>query len=143
MTARAFQSLPRHLRRRAASHNPRRVPKRLRQKAAFEVSMRSPPALISEPGVYWSRSNSPQIDKGDKTVKVQRKKAEKRRKKGIKGMSVTERWLGRQRESEPPPLDASRPCTHILTAWTTNQRHTFKETNVGWRLTCGMRNEPR
>jgi hypothetical protein len=40
MTTRAFQSLPRHLRRRAASHNPRRVPKRLRDKATFEVSFR-------------------------------------------------------------------------------------------------------
>ena len=36
--ARVFQSLPRHLRRRAASHNPKRVPKRLRRKAAQEVS---------------------------------------------------------------------------------------------------------
>jgi len=41
MTTRAFQSLPRHLRRRAASHNPRRVPKRLRDKATFEVSFPS------------------------------------------------------------------------------------------------------
>ncbi|WWC89050.1 uncharacterized protein L201_003968 [Kwoniella dendrophila CBS 6074] len=36
-STRAFQSLPRHLRRRAASHNPRRVPKRLRSKAASEI----------------------------------------------------------------------------------------------------------
>jgi ribonuclease P/MRP protein subunit POP1 len=34
---RVFQSLPRHLRRRAASHNPRRVPARLRSRAAAEV----------------------------------------------------------------------------------------------------------
>ncbi|WWC62188.1 uncharacterized protein I303_104782 [Kwoniella dejecticola CBS 10117] len=36
-STRAFQSLPRHLRRRAASHNPRRVPRRLRSKAAAEI----------------------------------------------------------------------------------------------------------
>lgn len=36
--SRTFQSLPRHLRRRAASHNPKRVPKRLRSRAAAEVS---------------------------------------------------------------------------------------------------------
>lgn len=36
-STRAFQSLPRHLRRRAASHNPRRVPKRLRSRAAAEI----------------------------------------------------------------------------------------------------------
>jgi hypothetical protein len=36
-THRAWQLLPRHLRRRAASHDPRRVPLRLREKARFEV----------------------------------------------------------------------------------------------------------
>lgn len=36
-TKRAFQTLPRHLRRRAASHNARRVPGRLRAKAASEA----------------------------------------------------------------------------------------------------------
>ncbi|GAA5844126.1 hypothetical protein JCM11251_001826 [Rhodosporidiobolus azoricus] len=36
-TQRAFQSLPRHLRRRAASHNIRRLPLRLRQRALAEV----------------------------------------------------------------------------------------------------------
>jgi ribonuclease P/MRP protein subunit POP1 len=48
MTTRAFQSLPRHLRRRAASHNPRRVPKRLRDKATFEVSLVLALALLLE-----------------------------------------------------------------------------------------------
>ncbi|KAJ3747388.1 POP1-domain-containing protein [Lentinula detonsa] len=36
-TTRAWQILPRHLRRRAASHNPRRVPLRLRDKARAEM----------------------------------------------------------------------------------------------------------
>jgi len=36
-THRAFQELPRHLRRRAASHNVRRVPLRLRNKSRAEV----------------------------------------------------------------------------------------------------------
>lgn len=38
-TKRAFQTMPRHLRRRAASHNARRVPSRLRAKAAAEVRL--------------------------------------------------------------------------------------------------------
>ena len=54
----------------------------------------------------WERGE--QIDKGDKTVKMQRKKADKRRKKGIKGMSVTDRWLGRQRELYSLPEVSSR-----------------------------------
>lgn len=36
-THRAWQELPRHLRRRAASHDVRRVPQRLRGKSAREV----------------------------------------------------------------------------------------------------------
>ncbi len=36
-TRRTFQQLPRHMRRRAASHNINRLPKRLRQKAIIEV----------------------------------------------------------------------------------------------------------
>ena len=36
-TQRAWQQLPRHLRRRAASHDVRRVPLRLREKAQAEV----------------------------------------------------------------------------------------------------------
>ena len=38
LTSRAFQALPKELRRRTASHNVKRVPKRLRSRAAKEVS---------------------------------------------------------------------------------------------------------
>jgi len=38
---RAFQSLPRHLRRRAASHNIKRLPVRLRERARREVSQKT------------------------------------------------------------------------------------------------------
>ena len=36
---RVFQQLPRHMRRRAMSHNIRRLPRRLQEKAAREVSV--------------------------------------------------------------------------------------------------------
>lgn len=42
---RSFQTLPRHLRRRAASHVPRRVPTRLREKARFEMKNDKPKVL--------------------------------------------------------------------------------------------------
>jgi len=71
--SRAFQSLPRHLRRRAASHNPRRVPKKLRNKAAAE------------------------IDAGDRTVQIHRKKAKLRAKGNLRGQSRTEQLRARQR----------------------------------------------
>ena len=38
LTARAFQQVPRELRRRTASHNVKRIPKRLRSRAEKEVS---------------------------------------------------------------------------------------------------------
>ncbi|WVQ79961.1 hypothetical protein IAT38_002062 [Cryptococcus sp. DSM 104549] len=59
-SARAFQTLPRHLRRRAASHNPLRVPRRIRVRAAEE------------------------IDKNDRVAKKHRRKAKARRKGTIR-----------------------------------------------------------
>ena len=41
LSTRAFQHVPRDLRRRTASHNPKRLPKRLRPRAKKEVSCRS------------------------------------------------------------------------------------------------------
>ncbi|OCF60925.1 ribonuclease P/MRP protein subunit POP1 [Kwoniella mangroviensis CBS 10435] len=73
-STRAFQSLPRHLRRRAASHNPRRVPKRLRSKAAAE------------------------IDSGDTIAKKHRKIARLRRKGTLRDhLSRTEQFALRQK----------------------------------------------
>lgn len=49
-TQRAFQSLPRHLRRRAASHNIRRLPARLRERARGEVRPSLPDRLSTQAG---------------------------------------------------------------------------------------------
>ena len=38
LMSRAFQQLPRHMRRRTASHNVKKIPKRLRKRAEREVS---------------------------------------------------------------------------------------------------------
>jgi len=42
LNTRAFQEVPRDLRRRTASHNVKRVPKRLQERAAREVGLRRP-----------------------------------------------------------------------------------------------------
>ncbi|WVR06792.1 hypothetical protein IAU60_003828 [Kwoniella sp. DSM 27419] len=74
-STRAFQSLPRHLRRRAASHNPRRVPKRLRIRAAME------------------------IDAGDVIAKKHRKVARMRQKGSLRDhASRTEQFALRQKD---------------------------------------------
>lgn len=58
-THRAWQQLPRHLRRRAASHDVRRVPLRLRDKARAEVRGIFMVSIASSPGIAcrWMRRN--------------------------------------------------------------------------------------
>ncbi|KAL1411390.1 Ribonucleases P/MRP protein subunit pop1 [Vanrija albida] len=83
--SRAFQSLPRHLRRRAASHNPRRVPKRLRSRAKAE------------------------IDLGDNTARIHKKKAKLRARGNLRGESRTAQLRSRQ-------LDKRWLATHLFHA---------------------------
>lgn len=54
LSARAFQQVPRDLRRRTASHNVKRVPKRLRAKAKIEVSCRSMFEFRTRDVKFWS-----------------------------------------------------------------------------------------
>lgn len=42
LTQRAFQAVPRHMRRRTGSHNVKKIPRRLRGRAAKEVSRKMP-----------------------------------------------------------------------------------------------------
>ena len=108
---RAFQSLPRHLRRRAASHNPRRVPKRYRSRAAAEVCLNH--TAIQDSNL--------QIRPGSNVVKIHRKRARTRAKGNIQGESVTEQLLKRQRTSVFPYLkpelisreQVMAPYTHL------------------------------
>lgn len=51
LTARAFQQVPRALRRRTASHNVKRVPARLRARAKREVSHPPPAGAASQPAI--------------------------------------------------------------------------------------------
>ncbi|EIW65998.1 hypothetical protein TREMEDRAFT_70391 [Tremella mesenterica DSM 1558] len=92
--SRVFQSLPRHLRRRAASHNPRRVPKRLRSKAASE------------------------IDPGDKIAKSHRKRAKLRARAKGKETGRTEELLRRQNNKTWLPTHIYHAKRfHMSTLW--------------------------
>jgi hypothetical protein len=82
-----------------------------------------------------------QIDKGDKTVKMQRKKADKRRKNGIKGMSVTDRWLGRQREHRPS--FCAIPILRLPLSLNSDTSVYVQNRSAGSKLTYGMRNGAR
>ena len=48
LSTRAFQSVPRELRRRTASHNVKRVPKRLRARAKVEVCQRASCSFVDQ-----------------------------------------------------------------------------------------------
>jgi len=87
-THRAWQTLPRHLRRRAASHNVRRVPLRVREKARAEES-------IFKASHLCSRLIRPQMDP------VKRKTHKTLPKRGkAKQITRTEALLRRQRKSK-------------------------------------------
>ncbi|KIY71524.1 POP1-domain-containing protein [Cylindrobasidium torrendii FP15055 ss-10] len=68
-THRVWQTLPRHLRRRAASHDVRRVPARLRAKAVAEMDAKPPP-----PKHKPKRGKNKQISKTEEYLKRQRDK---------------------------------------------------------------------
>lgn len=81
-TQRAFQSLPRHLRRRAASHNIRRLPTRLRSRARFEVS---PIHLGERPADFGPRPGSErccQTEEEDQEDAGHEEEAQRRRQEG-------------------------------------------------------------
>ena len=71
-STRAFQSLPRHLRRRAASHNPRRVPKRYRSRAAAEVCLNLTKLIVltdrSDRAVMLSRYIESEQEQGRREI---------------------------------------------------------------------------
>ncbi|KIK12154.1 hypothetical protein PISMIDRAFT_121406 [Pisolithus microcarpus 441] len=76
-THRAWQTLPRHLRRRAASHNVRRVPLRLREKARAEASIStrmSPPGRKAHGGARPKRGKAKQMTRTESLLKRQRDK---------------------------------------------------------------------
>ena len=62
LTARAFQQVPRDLRRRTASHNVKKVPKRLRTRAAKEASLLNHDYLGGRSGDIWLTKNWKDLD---------------------------------------------------------------------------------
>ncbi|KAI6028013.1 ribonucleases P/MRP protein subunit POP1-domain-containing protein [Pisolithus microcarpus] len=70
-THRAWQTLPRHLRRRAASHNVRRVPLRLREKARAEMD---PVRRKAHGGARPKRGKAKQMTRTESLLKRQRDK---------------------------------------------------------------------
>ncbi|EJT98701.1 POP1-domain-containing protein [Dacryopinax primogenitus] len=69
-TTRAFQSVPRHLRRRAASHDVRRLPQRLRERARIEMDTAKP-----KKGKLPKAGKSRQLTRTENFAKRQRDKA--------------------------------------------------------------------
>ncbi|EDR13388.1 uncharacterized protein LACBIDRAFT_230763 [Laccaria bicolor S238N-H82] len=73
-TQRAWQALPRHLRRRAASHDVRRVPLKLRDKARAEIHWQMDPIRKKTLGSMPKRGKLKRISQTDKFLSRQRDK---------------------------------------------------------------------
>ncbi|KJZ75771.1 hypothetical protein HIM_04928 [Hirsutella minnesotensis 3608] len=86
-TSRAFQKVPRGLRRRTASHNPKRVPRRLRARAKREIAEDNTPLV--EPRRRKPRTTRARIRA--ETAKKLRVLAERKKKRQLKLAEVAQR----------------------------------------------------
>lgn len=128
-SSRAFQKVPRGLRRRTASHNPKRVPKRLRERANKEMGEDNAPTVES-------RRRKPRTTRGRIRAETARKlgvlAARKRRRKlqeaTEKGKEVSDRILAvvgrkprpkirRNQLNEPPILNTRFRKRQINKTW--------------------------
>ncbi|KAI8871640.1 POP1-domain-containing protein [Ramicandelaber brevisporus] len=84
-SARAFQTLPRHLRRRAASHNVKRIPVRLRERALAEMRKSA--------GITSSSQNTPDAEGSGKKITNAPKRLGKREARRKQKRSGGSRWM--------------------------------------------------
>ncbi|OAA42763.1 Ribonuclease P/MRP, subunit POP1 [Metarhizium rileyi] len=103
-SSRAFQQVPRGLRRRTASHNPKRVPRRLRNKARKEMDEDNTPTVES-------RKRKPRTTRA-------RIRAEAAKRLGILAARKRKRLLGRAKsahdEGKPPPSEVEAEAEHLF-----------------------------
>lgn len=112
-SARAFQQVPRGLRRRTASHNPKRVPRRLRQRAKREMVQDNTPLVEPrrrKPGTTRSRlrvETAKQLGKLAAATKRKKQESEDAREKsGI--LTPKPEAKIRRNELNPPPLPPAK-----------------------------------
>lgn len=90
LSRRAFQDVPRDLRRRTGSHNPQRVPKRLRTRARKEAKEDNTPILRNKSGSGIGKGKERWLRKeGIEKSKKARERRERRRKKDENKVTVT------------------------------------------------------
>ena len=104
-SSRAFQQVPRGLRRRTASHNPKRVPRRLRARAKREMKDDNTPMVET-------RRRKPTTTRARIRAQTARRlgilAARKRRKK-LKQMEASEKTQSNEKEERPVVENKSRP----------------------------------
>jgi ribonuclease P/MRP protein subunit POP1 len=88
LTRRAFQDVPRELRRRTASHNPQRVPKRLRARSKQEAKEDNTPISRGTSGSGVGKGGKGHLRKEGREKSKQKGKERAKRKAGIRWISM-------------------------------------------------------
>ncbi|KAF2708407.1 hypothetical protein K504DRAFT_482803 [Pleomassaria siparia CBS 279.74] len=101
LSRRAFQNVPRDLRRRTGSHNPQRVPKRLRDKARKEAKEDNTPISKSKSGSGTGKGGKGRlrVENIEKSKNAREKREEKKKKEQIEG-TLSARKI-RKKEDHP------------------------------------------
>ncbi|KAF3048262.1 hypothetical protein E8E12_011551 [Didymella heteroderae] len=109
LSRRAFQDVPRELRRRTASHNPNRVPKRLRRRARQEATEDNTPITRGTSGSGIGKGKKKHLRKEgiEKSKKVWKQREQK--KAGAKSSEQTEAEAGTEATSKAAPKPKAKP----------------------------------
>ncbi|KAJ4994370.1 POPLD domain-containing protein [Stagonosporopsis vannaccii] len=109
LSRRAFQDVPRELRRRTASHNPNRVPKRLRRRARQEAKEDNTPTTRGTSGSGIGKGKKKHLRKEgiEKSKQVWKQREQKKAEKKGNGPAGTEQ--GTKAAAKPPPKPKTKP----------------------------------
>ncbi|KAF1929276.1 POPLD-domain-containing protein [Didymella exigua CBS 183.55] len=105
LSRRAFQDVPRELRRRTASHNPSRVPKRLRRRARQEANEDNTPITrgTSGSGIGKGRKKHLRRDGIEQSKKIWKQRAQKKAETKASGQTAAEEGAAATSKAAPKP----------------------------------------
>ena len=109
LSRRAFQDVPRELRRRTASHNPNRVPKRLRRRARQEAKEDNTPITRGTSGSGIGKGKTKHLRKEGVAKSKQAWKQREQKAAAKKGSEQTETEQGTKEASKAAPTPKTKP----------------------------------
>ena len=133
LSRRAFQDVPRELRRRTASHNPNRVPKRLRRRARQEARDDNTPVTRGTSGSGIGKGKKKHLRKEgiEKSKKAWKQREQK--KAATKGSEQTEAGDGTEATSKAVPNPRTKPrFPSLATPATPQSRFRRRQRDKTW-----------